>query len=377
MDQPLVGDPRPGPPAQPGRGSRPAAWRSAGCRPRGGPGGSPRHRAGGGRRRCRGRESSDSSPTPESCSSCGVLIAPPQRITSPASTRAAQPAAAQVVDADRALALEADPGGHRQGLDGEVRPAADRVQVGAGGGEAAAAVDVAVEPRETLLPVAVDVVGQRGGRPAARPRRTPPNNGFVGRSALEHQRAVAAAPVVGADGAVREQAGLHPLEVGQAVGEVPLLHPRLGGPALVVQRVAALEDHPVDARRAAEHLAAGVEDLAVVQVRLGVGVVAPVVEAAADRERQRGRHVDERVELPVRVAGLEDQDAGAAVGGEPVRQGAPGRATAHDDDVVPVLGHQLPNHFCSLGRMLCQTCLVSRYSSRPAWPSSRPMPDCL
>ncbi len=35
------------------------------------------------------------------------------------------------------------------------------------------------------------------------------------------------------------------------------------------------------------------------------------------------------------------------------------------------------NQRCSAGRTLCQTCLVSRYSSRPASPSSRPMPDCL
>ena len=35
------------------------------------------------------------------------------------------------------------------------------------------------------------------------------------------------------------------------------------------------------------------------------------------------------------------------------------------------------NQRCSAGRTLCQTCLVSRYSSSPARPSSRPTPDCL
>ena len=45
--------------------------------------------------------------------------------------------------------------------DGQVRPCQDRVQVGAGRGQAAAAVQVAVERREAFLPVAVDVVGQR------------------------------------------------------------------------------------------------------------------------------------------------------------------------------------------------------------------------
>ena len=42
------------------------------------------------------------------------------------------------------------------------------------------------------------------------------------------------------------QRGLHALEVGQAVGEVPGLHAGVGSPALVVQGVAALEDHAVD-----------------------------------------------------------------------------------------------------------------------------------
>ena len=46
-----------------------------------------------------------------------------------------------------------------------------------------------------------------------------------------------------------------------------------------------------------------------VHERLGLGLVLPVVEAAADRERQRGRHVDEGVDPPVRTAGLQDEHA--------------------------------------------------------------------
>ena len=215
---------------------------------------------------------------------------------------------------------------------------AHRVQVGAGGREAAAAVHVAVEPGEALLAVAVDVVGEvvprlLGGLEERAEERV------GGRPLLEHERAVAAPPLVGADGAVDEQAGLHPLEVGQAVGVAPLLHARLGRPALVVHRVAALEDHPVDARRPAEHLAAGVEHPAAVHVGLGVGPVLPVVEAVADRDRQRRRHVHERVDPPVGVAGLEDQDAGAGIGGDAVGERAAGRATTHDHHVVPVCAH--------------------------------------
>ena len=124
-------------------------------------------------------------------------------------------------------------------------------------------MDVAVERREALLAVAVDVArelvaGLLDGleeRVEQRARR---------RAALEHERPVAAAVLVGAG-----EARLHPLEVRQAVGVVPRLHARVGGPALVVERVPALEDHPVDAARAAEHLAAGVVDPAPVHVGSG------------------------------------------------------------------------------------------------------------
>ena len=300
--------------------------------------------------------------------------------------RAVRPAAAQVVDTGGPLAVEADLGDHRERLDAEVGAVHHRVQVGAGGGEPAAVVDVAVEAREALLAVAVDVVGQRvagllGGleeRPEQRVGRRP---------ALEDERPAAAAPGVGLAPPVDEQ-GLHPLEVGQAVQVVPVLHPLVAGPALVVHRVAALEDHPVDRAGPAEHLAAGVVDPAAVHLGLRLGLVLPVVEPAADRERQRGRHVDERVDAEVGATGLEHQHARRRVGGEPVGQRTAGRP-APDDDVVPVV--PLPAHASpppsvvedrrtsadGAGAMLCQTCLVSWYSSSPATPSSRPMPDCL
>ena len=112
------------------------------------------------------------------------------------------------------------------------------------------------------------------------------------------------------------EARLHPLEVRQAVGVVPRRHPGVGRPALVVERVAALEDLAVDARRAAEDLAAGVVDPPAVHERLGLGLVPPVVEPAADRERQRGRHVDEDVEPLVRPARLEDEDPRRRIGAD-------------------------------------------------------------
>ena len=301
----------------------------------------------------------------------------------------ASPSGAEVVDADRPLAVEPHLRGQRQRLHVQVAAVSDGVQVGARGREPAAAVQVAVEPREPLLAVAVDVVGEVVAGLLRRLEERAEQR-VVGRALLEHEGPVATAPLVGADGAVDQHPGLHALEVRQAVGVAPLLHAGLRGPPLVVHRVAALEDHPVDAGGAAEHLAACVRHPASVEVRLGVGLVAPVVEPVADRERQRRGHVDERVDPPVGPAGLQDQHAGAAVGGDagwpgrtrpsrrPRSPRRSGRSSGLPVDVpVDVPAVDPSNQRCTAGRMLCQTCLVSRYSASPCSPSSRPTPDCL
>ena len=203
------------------------------------------------------------------------------------------------------------------------------MDVGAGGAEPAAAVDVAIELAEAFLAVAVDVVGQRvAGLASAREERA--EQRVRRRAALEDERAVVTAPRVVRCSRKRR---LHLLEVRQAVSEVPGLHPRIRRPALEVERVAALEDLAVDARRATEHLPAGVEDPAAVHERLRFRFVHPVVEPAADRERQRRRHVDERVESPIKTAGLEDEHARVRILGQAVGEHGPGRATTDDDEV--------------------------------------------
>ena len=244
--------------------------------------------------------------------------------------RAAAAPAAAVLHAGRARALEHDPRGERARLDLEVLAPHHRVQVGAGGRQPLAVVHVAVERREALLAIAVHVLGERVARlldgleerVEERPLRRP---------AFEHERSV-----VAAEGIVRRrrQAVLHPLEVRKAVRVVPGLHPVVGGPALVVHRVAALEDHPVDRARPAEHLPARVVDPAAAHVRLRLGLVLPVVEAAADRERERRRHVDEDVPRIVGAARLQHEHARARVRRQPVRQRAAGRPSAHDHEVV-------------------------------------------
>ncbi len=172
-------------------------------------------------------------------------------------------------------------------------------------------VHVAVERRETLLPVAVDVVGQLVTGLLRRLEEGLEQWAVRG-AAFQHQRAFVAAPP-----AASGQAGFHLLEVRQAVRIVPGLHARVGGPALVVQGVAALEDHPVDAAGAAQHFAAGVVDPAPVHERLGLGLVLPVVQPVPDRVGQRGRHVNEHVPRVIRAARFEHQHLVGRVSGEP------------------------------------------------------------
>ena len=248
-------------------------------------------------------------PTPESCSSCGLLIAPPHSTTWPALTRLAQPnrrystptarLPSKTTRSTNALVITS-----RFGLSHH------RMQVGAGGRKPAAVADVAVELRETLLPVTVYVIGARVtgllGRGEERLEQR------VGRrTALERKRTVVpAVGVVGRGG----QAVLHPVEVRQAVRVVPVAHAGVRTPALVVHRIAALEDHPVDAAGAAEHLAAGVVDAAAVHVRLGFGLVFPVVETTSDGKRQRRGHVHEHVPQRIVAARFQNQNLVGLVG---------------------------------------------------------------
>ena len=208
----------------------------------------------------------------------------------------------------------------------------DRVVVGPGRRQATAAVDVTVEGGETFLLETVDVFGQRiAGLPARleerleqRIRRRPP---------LQLQWALAAAVLVRAGETI-----LHLLEVGQAVGIVPRRHTLIGGPPFVVERIAPLEDHPVDRRRSTEHLAPGVVDPTAAHERLGLGLVLPVVELRPDGERQRCRHVDEDIPLVVGSTRLEHQHPVRRIGREPVGQYRAGR-TATDDHIVVPGGH--------------------------------------
>ena len=189
-------------------------------------------------------------------------------------------------------------------------------------------MDRAVELREALLLSPVDVVRQRIARLLHRLEERVEQRRHR-RAALEHERPARAAVHVGA-----REARLHALEVRQAVREVPVAHAVVCGPAFEVERVAALEDHPVDAARAAEHLAARVVDAAVVHVRLGLRLVHPVVALVPDRERERSRHVDERVPDVVGTSRFEHEHGRGRIRAQAIRERGARRAAADDDVVV-------------------------------------------
>ena len=248
----------------------------------------------------------------------------------PGADRLRAPAPACDFHAHRACAVEENARDQHLGAQVEIGTVHDRVQIRTRRAQPSPAMHVAVEGGKAFLTIAVDVVGERvarflhGGEECVEKR--------TGRgAAFQHQGTVVAAKVVAAG-----QTRLHALEVGQAVGVVPCRHAGVGGPACVVQRIAALEDHAVDAAGAAQHLAAPVKDAPVVHVWLRLGCVAPVVARVADGHGQPRGHVDEDVPQVVAAPGLQHQHALVRVRAQAVGQHAARRAAADDDGVVVV-----------------------------------------
>src|SRR4051795_7861714 len=100
------------------------------------------------------------------------------------------------------------------------------MQIGVRRAVPAPAPDVAVEAREALLPVAVDVAGELVSRLLHRVEERAEQRVDRG-TALEHQRTGITPVLVGAG-----QARLHALEVRQAMRVRPLGHARIAGPPL-------------------------------------------------------------------------------------------------------------------------------------------------
>ena len=110
-----------------------------------------------------------------------------------------------------------------------------------------------------------------------------------------------------------------------------------GGPVVVGVPMAAHVDHAVDRRRAAENLAARIDQATAVEAGLGLGAKAPVGARIVDAVEIADRDVDPCV--IVHAAGLDHEHREARVGGQAVRENAPGGARA-DDDVVEGAGRR-------------------------------------
>lgn len=205
------------------------------------------------------------------------------------------------------------------------------VQISTGRAPAQSAVNERLRDMQTFLPVSVVV--WRHGEPGLLAAAQKGVVELVRRGApADVQRPVSAAPVVWA---ISE--GLHPAEVWQAMGMVPVRQ-AIGRPAVVIHRVAAVIDHRVDRRRAADHPAGFLVDGLAIEVRLGTGLVSPANPLALVGERQRAGHGDD--EPPVGPAGFHQQNRGRRILAEPSRQDAPGRPSAHED-VVELGGRQM------------------------------------
>ena len=121
-------------------------------------------------------------------------------------------------------------------------------------------------------------------------------------------------------------------EVGQDIVPAPAKVAELA-PVLVVRRLAAHVDHAVDRRAPARHLAAGIDQAAPVEPRLGRRLHHPVGARVADAVEVPHRDMDPVVGIA--ATGFEQEHAGARILGEPAREHAASGAGADDDVVVP------------------------------------------
>jgi hypothetical protein len=110
----------------------------------------------------------------------------------------------------------------------------------------------------------------------------------------------------------------------------PSLIARRPSPVIEVVLVAAGPDHSVDAGAAAEGLAGGLGDRAVVDARAALGAEAPVKLAALIEEPSLG---DQDARPQILAACLQQQDKRIAIFGEAPRHDRAG-GTGTDDDII-------------------------------------------
>ena len=154
------------------------------------------------------------------------------------------------------------------------------------------------------------------------------------RDILDPERAIRAVKLTGAAGLV-----FHFLEGGQGALPVPALRTVSAFPLVKILVGTAHVVHRIDRGRAAQRLAARPEQLAVVQMFLLLGPIAPVEGLTGDGVLQQHRRADYRA--VIRAAGLEHTDGDGRIAGEAFSDGAAGRTGPTDNIVVARLTHGL------------------------------------
>ena len=276
-------------------------------------------------------------PMPESIRSCGVLKAPAATMTSRAGDGTLGRSVLDKFNAFRPGAFEQHTRGVRVGRNGEIFAAPRRLEKRIRGRRTPAVANCVLAAAEALLLFAVVVgrhriaAGLGGFEPGLVER-------VLGLGELGAERSLTAAIRVGT-----VLPGFAAPEIGQHVRIGPAARTLLR-PAVVVASIAARIGHDVDRRRSAQDLAAHGLDAPSVEIRLGIGFVAPIEHAVFVHAAHAERDVNVRV--PVAAAGLEQKHIRGAVLRQPVSQYTAGRAGANDDVIVPVARHLTPSFAC-------------------------------
>ncbi len=213
---------------------------------------------------------------------------------------------------------------------GQVQALCRRVQVGARGGHAPAALCGDLVHPHAVWHRAVESRIAREARVGARIQKR-----LAQRMNFARHIAHVQWPAVATPGRIAMRRVFHLLEVGQHVAPPPARVAQ-GLPVVKVLRQATHVDHRVDRTRAAQHLAAWPVTLAPAQTRLGNAAVHPVQRRVVERQAVADRHL--HAQALVAAAGFQQEHAVPAACAQAVREHAAGR-TGADDDVVKRVAH--------------------------------------
>ena len=179
---------------------------------------------------------------------------------------------------------------------------------------------------------AVEVVGDRELQFGRRLEPFPAHGVQIRSHIFDVERTVRERPPVGSD------ATLGSLEVGTYLVPAPAGISEIT-PVVEIGRHPAAVHHGVDGARSAHDPAAGPVHTSIVEAAAAAGLEFPIDARIGEGDAVADGRLDP--EPRVRAAGLEDQDAIAPAGGQPVRQYASRGARTHDDVVEALHAGQL------------------------------------